>query len=66
MSCFSKNKYTIYLDESANCAKFRFKGEDNHLNAPWYNDFVLAGIAIQDGDLDHKGTRGSYIGILTA
>lgn len=57
MSCFSKNTYTIYLDESANCAKFRFKGEDNHLNAPWYNDFVLAGIAIQGGDLDHEWAK---------
>ena len=41
------NHYTIYLDESSNCVKFRFKGSEGNTNVKWYNDFVLSGIAFE-------------------
>ena len=41
------NHYTIYLDESNNCVKFRFKDIKGNTNVKWYNDFVLSGIAIE-------------------
>lgn len=41
------NHYTIYLDESSNCVKFRFKGTEGNTNAKWYNDFVLSGIVFE-------------------
>ncbi|MGO5052368.1 DUF3800 domain-containing protein [Lachnospiraceae bacterium LCP25S3_G4] len=41
------NHYTIYLDESSNCVKFRFKDIEGNTNAQWYNDFVLSGIAFE-------------------
>ena len=41
------NQYTIYLDESSNCVKFRFKDIDGNTNVNWYNDFVLSGIAFE-------------------
>lgn len=43
--------YTIYLDESSNCVKFRFKDIKGNTNVKWYNDFVLSGIAFE-GDSD--------------
>lgn len=43
--------YTIYLDESNNCVKFRFKDIKGNTNVKWYNDFVLSGIAFE-GDSD--------------
>ncbi len=45
------NHYTIYLDESNNCVKFRFKDIKGNTNVKWYNDFVLSGIAIE-GNVD--------------
>ena len=39
--------YTIYLDESNNCVKFRFKDIKGNTNVKWYNDFVLSGIAFE-------------------
>lgn len=47
----TNNEYTIFLDESNNCVKFRFKDTQGNVNAKWYNDFTLAGIAIE-GELD--------------
>lgn len=41
------NHYTIYLDESSNCVKFRFKDIEGNTNVQWYNDFVLSGIAFE-------------------
>ncbi len=41
-------RYTIYLDESSNAVKFRFKNHNGETNVPWYNDFVLAGIALDE------------------
>ncbi len=45
------NHYNIYLDESNNCVKFRFKDIKGNTNVKWYNDFVLSGIAIE-GNVD--------------
>lgn len=41
------NPYTIYLDESSNCVKFRFKDPEGNTNVKWYNDFVLSGVAYE-------------------
>lgn len=41
------NKYTLYLDESGNCVKFRFKSDDGNTNSDWFNDFVLSGIVVE-------------------
>lgn len=41
------NHYTIYLDESSNCVKFRFKDIEGTTNVKWYNDFVLSGLAFE-------------------
>ena len=48
------NHYTIYLDESSNCVKFRFKDIEGNTNVKWYNDFVLSGIAFE-GSCDPIG-----------
>lgn len=39
--------YTIFLDESNNCVKFRFKDTEGNTNVKWYNDFVLSGIVLE-------------------
>lgn len=41
-------KYKLFFDETSNCIKFRFKNDDGKTNKPWYNDFVIAGIAYLD------------------
>lgn len=41
------NHYTIFLDESNNCVKFRFKDTEGNTNVKWYNDFVLSGIVLE-------------------
>lgn len=49
-------RYIIYMDESNNCVKFKFKCKSGATNANWYNDFVLAGIIFDpskhDFDID--------------
>lgn len=41
------NHYTIYLDESSNGIKFKFKDTEGNTNVKWYNDFILAGLAYE-------------------
>lgn len=49
-------RYTIYMDESNNCVKFKFKDKSGATNANWYDDFILAGIIFDpskhDFDID--------------
>lgn len=52
-------RYTFFLDESNNCIKLRFKDIAGNLNAHWYEDFTLAGVAI-DGDPDDGWIKGLF------
>lgn len=38
-------KYKLFFDETSNCVKYRFKDVEGQTNSPWYNDFVIGGIA---------------------
>ena len=39
------NRYKMFFDETSNCVKFRFKEINGKTNKPWFNDFVVGGIA---------------------
>lgn len=41
-------KYRLYLDESNNIVKFRFKSVEGETNAAWFDDFVLAGVVLAE------------------
>ena len=41
-------KYRIYLDESNNSVKFKFKNDLGETNVSWFEDFVLAGVALDE------------------
>lgn len=53
------NHYTIYVDESSNCVKFRFKDTEGNTNVKWYNDFTLSGVAFE-GDEDPISLDGLF------
>lgn len=40
--------YRIYLDESNNIVKFRFKNTEGETNGAWFDDFVLAGLVLEE------------------
>lgn len=41
-------QYMIYCDESNNPVKFRFKNSIGDTNASWYDDFILAGVVVDN------------------
>lgn len=43
-------KFKLFFDETSNCVKYKFKGVEGQTNSPWYNDFVVGGIAYLGDD----------------